>query len=251
MADGGLGRAAGDTRSGAKLVPRGGLARTLRIWLLALIACNVALLVLRVATYPAFFSMPDALGYLLEAVVPLAIYAAAIFALPVIVKRLPGALVALRVGVVVGLIGGCIEVVSTALESLFALPQPVVSALTGAAMVGLFLLFGVAGYIGARRARSFWPGLASAIWSAVCAILIVLTFGFLLAMTSLPTLARGEIADPDYLRSGWTDIRAFAIANTFDAGFTHLVEAPVIAAVLGALGSGLGRLSMRRDPSPK
>jgi hypothetical protein len=64
-------------------------------------------------------------------------------------------------------------------------------------------------------------------------------------------LAHGEISDPDYLRSGWTDVRAFAIANTFDAGFTHLVEAPVIAAVLGALGGGIALLTMRRDPSPQ
>jgi hypothetical protein len=68
-------------------------------------------------------------------------------------------------------------------------------------------------------------------------------------MTALPTLAHGEIGDPDYVRSGWTDVRAFAIANTFDAGFTHLVEAPVIAATLGALGSGLGRLMAPRGPS--
>jgi hypothetical protein len=203
-----------------------------------------------VATYPAFFSMPGALGYLIEPVVPLAIYAAVIVALPFIANRLPGAAVALRVGAIAGLIGGAVEVVSTALESLFALPQPVVSVVTGAAMLSLFLLFGVAGYIGARRARSFWPGLASAIWCAMCAILIVVTFGFFISVTSLPTLAHGEISDPDYLRSGWTDVRAFAIANTFDAGFTHLVEAPVIAAVLGALGGAAARLTMRREPSP-
>jgi hypothetical protein len=222
------------------------LARALRLWLLVLIGCDLGLLAVRVARYPAFSSMPGALSYLLEPVAALAVYAAVVFALPIFAARVAGAPVAVRVGAVAGLIGGIIEVASTALESLWTLPQQVVAVTTGAAMLGLFLLFGLAGFIGGRRIRSFWLGLVTAVWSAMCAILIVVTFGFLLVNTSLPQLARGEIGDPDYLRSGWTDIRAFAIANTFDAGFTHLVEAPVIAAVLGAAGSGIGRLAARR-----
>jgi hypothetical protein len=222
-------------------------ARTLRIWLLALIACDVALIVARVATYPAFFSMSGALGYLIESLAPLVVYAAVIAALPLIVARIPQASVALRIGFIVGLIGGSIEVVSTALESLFVLPQQLVSAVTLTAMLSLFLLFAIAGYIGARRAGAFWPGFISAIWSAMCAILVVITFGFLIALTSLPKLAHDMTGDPDYMRSGWTDTRAFAIANTFDAGFTHLVEAPVIAAALGAIGSGAARLTRRRE----
>lgn len=224
-----------------------GIARTLRIWLLALIACDVALIAARLATYPAFFDMPGALGYLAESLAPLIVYAAVIAALPLIAARIPQASVALRIGFIVGLICGSVEVVSTALESLFALPQQVVSVVTLTAMFSLFLLFAIAGYLGARRAGAFWPGLVSAVWSAMCAILIVITFGFLITLTSLPKLAHDMTGDPDYMRSGWTDTRAFAIANTFDAGFTHLVEAPVIAAVLGAIGSGAARLTRQRE----
>lgn len=238
---------AGDTRSRVKATLSDRWARTLRRWLLVLIACDVALLAVRVASYPAFFAMPGATGYLIEPVAPLLVYAAVIGALPYIARRIPGALTALRIGALVGVIGGGIEVVSTAVESLFALPRAVVTSVTLAAMMCLFLLFGVAGFLAARRTQSFWLGLMSAIWSAMCAILIVVAFGFLIVVTSLPTLAHDMRGDPDYLRSGWTDTRAFAIANTFDAGFTHLVEAPVIAAALGALGSGVARLGASRQ----
>jgi hypothetical protein len=224
-----------------------GIARTLRVWLLALIACDVALIAARLATYPAFFSMPGALGYLIEPLAPLIVYAAIIAALPAVAAHIPQASVALRIGFIVGLIGGSVEVVSTALESLFALPQQVVSVVTLTAMLSLFLLFAIAGYLIARRAGAFWPGWLGVVWSAMCAILIVITFGLLIALTSLPKLAHDMTGDPDYARSGWTDTRAFAIANTFDAGFTHLVEAPVIAAVLGAIGSGAARLTRRRE----
>jgi hypothetical protein len=118
-------------------------------------------------------------------------------------------------------------------------------------MLLLFLLFGIAGFAGCRRARAFWPGVAAAIWGAMVAILIAVTFGFLLINIALPQLARDEIGDPDYARSGWTDPRAFAIASTFDNGFTHMTEAPIIAAVLGSLGSGVGVFSMRRRLAPR
>jgi len=226
----------------------------LRRWLLVVIGCDLGLLFVGAAHYPPFFSMPGALGYLAEPVIALAIYTGAVLALPPIASRIPHSSVALCVGTTVGLIAGAIEVMSTALESLVMLPQYVVSVTTGAAMLSLFLLFGVAGFVSSRRTHSFWLGMGTAIWSAIVAILIVVTFGFLLVTTSLPQLARDEIGDPDYLRSAWTDVRAFAIANTFDSGFTHLVESPVIAAMLGAAGSGvgrIGRLRARRRPVPQ
>lgn len=224
------------------------LARTLRLWLLVAIGCDLALLAVRAASYPAYFSMPGRLSYLFEPVVAFAIYGAIAFALPRLGARFPGSPAALRVGITAGLIGGTLDVASTALESFATLPQRVIAVTTGAAMLGLFLVFGVAGFLGATRSRSFWLGIGAAVATAVVAAMIVVTFGLILVNTSLPALAHGEIGDPDYLLSGWTDVQAFAIANTYDAAFTHLTEAPVIAAVLGAVGSGLGRIRTRRRP---
>lgn len=222
------------------------LARRLRQWLIVLIVCDLGLIVLRAASYPAFFAMPGALGYLIEPTAALSTYAIGICLLPYLIARTPAASAAVRIGAIAGLVGGAIAVASTALESLWMLPQRVVSVATGIAMLALFLTFGVAGFVGARRTDSLRFGLGAAVWSAVVAILIVVTFGFFLINTALPRLAQNETGDPDYLRSGWTDGRAFAIANTYDAGFTHLVEAPVIAAILGTAGSGAGRIASRR-----
>ncbi len=223
--------------------------RTLRRWLLVVIGIDLGLLAVRAATYPAFFSMPGAASYLIAPVVALAVYAAAIGALPLLAARVPGASTALRVGTFVGLVGGAIDMTNVTLESLLSLPQAVVTVTTGVAMLGLFLSFGVAGFLGGRRAGSFGLGLGAAVWSAVVAMLVAVTFGFVLINVALPKLAHDEIGDPDYARSGWMDVRAFAVANTFDAGFTHLVEAPIIATVLGAAGSGLTRLGARRRPA--
>jgi hypothetical protein len=221
-------------------------ARSLPVWLLLLIGVDPGLIVLRVVTYPAYNATPGAVGYLIPLAVGLFVYVLVIGTLPWLAARMPSGATALRVGTVVGLVGGALELVNISLESVLALPQPVVKVTTLIAMLGLFLTFGVAGFVGGRVAGTFLPGVGAAIWSAVVAILLAITFGLLLANVALPRLARDMAGDPDYQRSGWTDPRAFAIANTFDAAFTHLLEGPIIAFVLGSAGSGLGQIGARR-----
>lgn len=214
--------------------------------LLALIVFDMGQVALRVAAYSSLLRWPGAPLYVAEPLVGLAGYALIISALPFARPRLPGVADALRVGALAGLLGGALEVLDIAAESLLALPQVVVSVATGAAMLALFLLFALTGFAGAWRAQRWAPGVIAAIWCAMVAILIAVTFGFLLMHVALPQLARGMASDPDYLRSGWTDTTAFAIANTFDNGFTHMVEAPIIAAILGALGAAVAMLTTRR-----
>ena len=91
------------------------VARTLRLWLLALIAADLALMALRVVTYPAFFAMPGAAGYLIPLLVGLAICATAIATLPRLAGRAPGAATALRVGTIAGLVGGALDIANIAL----------------------------------------------------------------------------------------------------------------------------------------
>jgi hypothetical protein len=46
----------------------------------------------------------------------------------------------------------------------------------------------------------------------------------------------------EFKRSAWTDPAAIQIANTLDSAFSHLLLAPVVALVVGAIGAGLGKL---------
>ncbi len=46
----------------------------------------------------------------------------------------------------------------------------------------------------------------------------------------------------EFKRSAWTDPAAFQIGNTLDSAFGHLLLAPVVAMIFGAIGAGLGRV---------
>lgn len=98
----------------------------------------------------------------------------------------------------------------------------------------------------ARRTGSLGHGILAAVCSAMLCVLTTITLGFLLLYTSLPHLEHDLLNDPAWLHSGWSDLRAFAIANTFFAAFTHLLVALLIGVVVGAIGGGLGMLRKER-----
>jgi hypothetical protein len=51
------------------------------------------------------------------------------------------------------------------------------------------------------------------------------------------------------VRSGWTDVKAFVLANAFDNAFTHLVGAFIVGSIVGLIGSAIG-VRLSRSPVP-
>jgi hypothetical protein len=216
-------------------------SKTLRWALLAAVALDLALVIGRAFSFAGFFALPGSALYLLEPVALLLLYAGVALWLP----KLAGSpwQVPLQLGTLVGICLGALEVVNISLESLADLGRPASSISSLALMLALFCGWGVAGFWATRRAGSLRLGVLAAVWAAMVSITIAVTFGFVLPYIALPRLAHDMAADPDFLRSGWHDPVAFAIANTFDSGFTHLLEAPIIGAMFGVLGGALAKLA--------
>jgi len=80
-------------------------------------------------------------------------------------------------------------------------------------------------------------------------VLMTVTFGFLLGLAALPRLEYLLAGDADFARSGWQDLHAFALANQFDSGFSHLLGGLVIGAIVGTIGAAAGsRAGRARAP---
>lgn len=220
-----------------------GPAKRLRTAFLVAVACDLALIFLRVLRYPPLLRQHNALIFILEPVILLTLYGG----IAVATTRNIGSqrYAALRVGVTLGLVTGIMWIVNLAMETF----SPVSGIpVTAPLLLGAFILWGVAGFLAARQTGSLSLGILAAIWAAMLCVLLAITFGFLLTYTSLPTLERQMIADPDFLRSGWSNIRAFAIANAFDSAFSHLWGGLLVSAVFGATGSGVGLFTSRLRP---
>ncbi|HVV45774.1 MAG TPA: hypothetical protein VHC72_11220, partial [Bryobacteraceae bacterium] len=151
-----------------------------------------------------------------------------------------------RIATFFGLLTGGLEILNVALENLL----PAVwhgAAISIPLMLLPFLLWATAAALATRRTGKFRSGLLAGVLSAAFCMLAAVTAGFLVELDLRPPSTASVATWAEYLRSHWTDPRAFAIANTLDSGFTHLFFAPIVAAILGSLGSGLTLLAMRRS----
>jgi hypothetical protein len=217
------------------------LPRWLRPALWGAIALSLGLIILHIALYSPMLAMPDGWSFVLAPAVLLVVYAAIVLALPT-VARVTGGANALQLGTWMGLLVAAVELVNISLESLVAMPQTLTSLVTGILMLTTFTLWGVTGFLGAYRSRSVGIGVLAAVWCSMVTMTFAVTFGYALLVVAWPRLTTFLATDPDFLRSHWSDLRAFIIANTLSNGAVHLVEAPIIALVIGGIGASVGRL---------
>ncbi|MBV8454242.1 MAG: hypothetical protein JOZ29_18505 [Deltaproteobacteria bacterium] len=206
--------------------------------LLSLIALIGSVAAIAMPRYPPYFSQRGARELLVELSCALLTYAIAVSLAARIRAGNTDTIyrTALRFGVLTGLL----EVLNIAIENgiPFAVQGPALQIGFMALTFGLW--GGVAGFRVGRLAGSFGAGLGSAVGSAMICMVLAVTGGFLLELFLFPPQAEYVSTWAEFRRSGWTDAHAFALANTLESGFTHLAAAPVIGAVFGSIGSGIG-----------
>jgi hypothetical protein len=211
--------------------------------LLAVVAMDIALVAVGVAQSSAFFAQSGARAFALEPVFALLGYALAIVFLAR--THSPSWDSLLRGVIVFGVMTGIIEVLNVGVENgvPFALHGPFLS--TGSMLI-IFTSWGIAGFRAARSQGSTRAGLLVAVCSAGICMLIAVTAGFFVQFFVSPPDPAYVSTWAEFKRSGWTDARAFAVANTLESGFTHIVVAPIVALFCGAIGSWLAQFRSSR-----
>jgi hypothetical protein len=202
--------------------------------LFSLIALNAGMAAFAISRYPAFFAQHSALVYVLELFGILLLYAV----LAVYLVRVRGGAwsTILTNAMMFGVITGALEMINIGLEDLApaAVHGPAVPI---GFMAIVFSLWGIAGARTVRSGKSIRAGVATAILSAGICMLLAVTAGFLVEFFIAPPDPAAVSIWGEYRRSGWTDARAFGLANTLDSAFTHLIIAPIVAMVFGGVGS--------------
>jgi len=208
--------------------------------LLSSIPLSLILIAIAIHSYRAFWTQHGALTFVLEPVCALLLYAAAI--LWIARSRQSWWTSVLRIAFPIGLAAAFVEILSILIEDspLSRLPGPL---LPLASMLTLFSLWGLAGWLGSRTLYTVRGGLATAISSAAVCMLFGVAGGFLMELFLAPPPPATVATWAEFKRSAWSDPHAFAIANTLDSGFTHLLLAPVIATIVGGLASLAGTWS--------
>jgi hypothetical protein len=211
----------------------------LRTTLLPVIALNLVMVGIRVLLDPQLLGMPGGLQAALETAALLTVYALIV----TWATRVDGpvAQVVVREGTVVGLVSGTLEVVHITLENYAHFNARVESVSTGGFLLSLLLLWSIAGYRVTRNTADLGAGLLAGSWSAMVGMLMAMTYGCSQLFWGLARLEQRNVGSPDFLRSGWTDLHTFTIADIFEAGFKILLIGPVAGAILGGLGAIIAR----------
>jgi hypothetical protein len=182
--------------------------------------------------------MPGGTAYVVKAAMPLLAYGLISFWAPAIPleNRQP----AIEVGTSIGVIGGVLQIVHMALEN-FGQRVGENSIITLAFMFSGFLIWGFAGYRVIRKTGDIKAGVVASCWSAIVSVLMAVTFGLILMSASFPPPSYVATWS-EFKESGWTNARAFGIANSLDAVLSHLVIGPIIGTIFGIFAIGIAKL---------
>ena len=144
---------------------------------------------------------------------------------------------ALKSGTVFGLVVGLTFIITIAVENFADMSRQVSTISTLGFMLLIFLIFSFAGWHGTKQSSQLSLGILASVWSSMIGVVIALLFGFTINFLFTQRLEQNLQASAEYLRSGSHDLETFTFWNTLDSASSHLLEAPIIAVVLGTLGS--------------
>lgn len=215
--------------------------------LLLCLAAIATLAATGLAQFPKFFRQGGTLLYVYEMAGIVTAYAILILMLAHTQGALWNAI--RKRAVLCGTATGTVEVLNITLENV----APAIAHRPGFAiafMLIVFLAWGAAAAWTMRDYKIRWMAVITAVSSAGICMLIAVLAGFLMQLfLTRPNLA--EVARwAEYKRSGWADVQAFSLANTLDSGFTHLLLAPLVAALFGTLGTLIVRTSRNAALTP-
>src|SRR5260221_837483 len=207
--------------------------RMLRFTLLSLIAASMAMAILATLLYPPLLTMPNSATYILKLMIMLVLHS--IFILWA--TRSPADQIVLRIGTLFGAIACSLEIVHILIEVFGSLNARTETISTGLFMISLFVLFGMSGYFAGSNKRNLISGVWTGLWSAVVCMLVVMTYGLSQLFWSFDALEKRNVGNPDFVRTGWTDLHAFVIADIFEACFKILFLGPVAGIIFGLSGA--------------
>ena len=144
-------------------------------------------------------------------------------------------LIALWGGMIFGLLIGVLFAVDLVVEDFIDLGSQAGAFSTLGFMLLIFCLFAGAGVYGTAKTEQIRFGVLASIWSAMLGVVIVVLLGFAVNFFFLQRLE--HLLASDYVHSGMNSPEAFTFFNALDSASTHLLEAPLLAAMFGSLGS--------------
>jgi hypothetical protein len=213
---------------------------TIRFALLVGVTLSVTMIGSQVFLYRPLLAMPGGSTFISETTAVLLLYGMLIAWATS--PNAPLQRTALLLGTYVGLLAAALQTAHLAAENFLDFGKPWGGITTLALMLATFAIWGIAGYLSARREGAIASGVVAACWSAIVTMSIVVAFGFVLEFYLVTPKPEYVATWAEFKRSGWTDVHAFTIANTLDSALSHLIVGPIAGAIFGAVFGAIARI---------
>lgn len=118
---------------------------------------------------------------------------------------------------------------------------------TLAMMIAIFISFAVISTLKTFRTRNILMGLKSSFANALLGTLIALCYGFLICylfQDKMIDILRGDLGYSDYRNP-----KVFTFFNAFDNASSHVIIAPFVSLIMGALGGAIALITLRYKKS--
>jgi hypothetical protein len=219
--------------------------------LIAVVALDIALVLLGLVLYPSAIQSGGLLGATGAILMVCFLGTLALFS-PISIARAHPSL--WRTGLLTGTIAGAWLGLDLVLNYFIYRDGPTNSKISLVVYGVYFLLMLGTAVRGALLTKRFRDGLTAGLWFVIAAQLIWFTveFGayYLFSRTAVGVQFIQTEMGADFIRSGEANFQSFVISDFYGAGFFHLLLIGLVAVLLiGSIGAGAGRLIASRQKS--
>jgi hypothetical protein len=149
-----------------------------------------------------------------------------------------------RVGLFFGLAFGAVHAAYALINNLNDLDAASGRLLNNGLLVSLVLLFGLAGWRGARATGRLSAGVQASLLTWLLSSAVGLAVLWIVTFAAMDTIARNSGMQQDFARSGARDMRAFIIDDALGATVIGSAAALLAGTAAGTLGALIARVRL-------
>ena len=214
--------------------------RKLRIITILMIICLVITTLVVIIIYPENTGRNGIASWIIT-IILLLFYLFFCFYLPFLGSRKPFS-GAIRHGTSMGLVAGFVWILHMTILHFIHLPGVLSTIFTWVFMILVLFIFGYAAYRFMARSNHLFASLLSSVWTSMFSILVLFIYSWIVTLLFMPWIEKILIGDPDYLISGMINISDYTIHHNIESAGIHLLEAPVLALIVGLIGIFIYRI---------
>jgi len=208
--------------------------RKLRLISILMIIVLVATTLVVIIMYPENTGRSGIISWIIT-IILLLLYLFFCYYLPFMGAKEPFA-EAIRQGTSFGLIAGIIWIIHTTIDHFLRFSQTAGTIMTMISMILVLFVYGYSAYRFMMRRNHILASALSSLWASMFSILLLFVYSWIITFLFMPWIEKNLLTDPDYLISGMINISDYTMHHNIESAGIHLLEAPVLAMIVGFLG---------------